>query len=175
MSQTNFVFNVEVSCEENLSEMYGGMTLQMALVKPSNELVVCKATFPASKQTISCSLDPLYDSARGKSSMHSSVLITEGLRPYLKVAFKRQEGYTERLADDILEVCTCGKDYARVALMLYESRCIMNMPRTFTDWYKRFCRIVGCEFNKNYRKGALDYSGLRGRFFYIEDFGSCHV
>ena len=155
MSQTNFVFNVEVSCEENLSEMYGGMTLQMALVKPSNELVVCKAHIPAVQGL----------------SRHDAIV--EGLSSYFGPKFRRANmagiDYLAQLASDLQRYKHKDKDFARIALMLYNSQSMICKPSAFKEWYKVFCEVVGCRYVESYHPHNIgSYEKMRSVFYYVE-------
>lgn len=142
MSDKYFVVNVEVSCEENLGELYPGMTLPMALVKPSNELVVCTATFPA---------------VRG---MNRHDAIVEGLSGYFGARFRRDRvtgiDHLAQLADDLLCFNYKAKDFARVANMLYNSKSMINKPVSFRAWYSVFCSIVGCRHIDSYHQSHVD-------------------
>ena len=108
---------------------------------------------------------------RHAAALRSREEIAAGLSQYLKVAFKRRGEYVVRLAGDIIDVCTCTKDFARVALMLYESKCVTRMPRTFAVWFRTFGTIVGCGYS-DYRKGSLGYKHLLPRFYYLEEYAA---
>ncbi len=155
MSDKNYVLNVEVSCEENLSELYAGMTLPMALVRPSNELVVCEAHIPAAEV------------------LNKHDAIVEGLSPYFGARFRRDRvtgiDRLEQLADDILTYSRRPKDFARVALMLYESSSMICKPNAFNVWYRLFCEVVGCRYVESYHPHNIGrYEKIRRMFYYVE-------
>ena len=55
-----------------------------------------------------------------------------------------------------LEQPNTDKDLARVALLIYESKWFLsNDYRTFSKWYRDFCKIVGCKYHKDYAPSAL--------------------
>ena len=57
----------------------------------------------------------------------------------------------------LLEEPNSDKDLARIALLIYESKCFLNNDyRTFSKWYKDFCEIVGCTYHKSYAPSALN-------------------
>lgn len=61
------------------------------------------------------------------------------------------------------------KDFARIALMIYDSGKLMSAmrPNTFTKWYKKFCELVGCGFHK-YKPNALNPDErLKKAFYYL--------
>lgn len=155
MVNKSYVFNVEVSCEENLSEMYGGMTLPMALVKPSNELVVCEAHIPAERGL----------------SRHDAIV--EGLNGYFGARFRRDKitgiDHLAQLADDLLFYKYKAKDFARVANLLYNSKSMINKPSNFKAWYRIFCNIVGCRYIDSYRQSHVDdFRKYTKQFPYVE-------
>ena len=41
-------------------------------------------------------------------------------------------------------------------------------PHSFSDWYKYFCQIVGCEYNPEYKPSKLkDTKGLEKEFYFL--------
>jgi hypothetical protein len=58
---------------------------------------------------------------------------------------------------------------------LFEVRLIYNSkkmsakkPQTFSEWYQYFCKIVGCEYNKEYKPSKLkDSEGLEKEFAFL--------
>ena len=142
MSEKKFVLSVEVSCKENLGEMYAGMTLPMALVRPSNEMVLCEAHFPAAE------------------GLNKRDAIIDGLAPYFNARFRRDRvtgiDHLEQLADDLLAFNYKPKDFARVANLLYNSKSMINKPASYRAWYADFCRIVGCRHIGSYHQGHVD-------------------
>ena len=155
MSEKKFVLSVEVSCKENLGEMYAGMTLPMALVSPSNKLVVCEAHFPAVE------------------GLNRRDAIIDGLAPYFNARFRRDRvtgiDHLEQLADDLLAFNYKPKDFARVANLLYSSKSMINKPASYNIWYKTFCQIVGCRYVKDYHQNHVeDFHRYTKVFHYIE-------
>ena len=50
-----------------------------------------------------------------------------------------------------------GIEYAKIAYLIYTSKKILprKKPNTFSDWYKFFCKVVGCEYNSEYKPSKL--------------------
>lgn len=47
-------------------------------------------------------------------------------------------------------------EYAKIALLIYNSKKMSaKKPQTFSEWYQYFCKIVGCEYNKDYKPSKL--------------------
>ena len=156
MSEKSFVLKVEVSCEENLGEMYAGLTLQTAVARPGGGLAVCLVTFPAV----------------GRTSGRDAII--DGLAPYFNARFWRDRvtgvDYLARLADDLLAFNFKGKDFARIALMLYDSPSMINKPNAFNVWYRMFCEVVGCRYVESYHPHNIgSYEKLRKMFYYVEE------
>ena len=155
MAKEIFVINVEVSCEENLGKLYAGMTLPMALVRPSNELVLCEAHFPAVE------------------GLNRRDAIVEKLSPYFGARFRRDRltgtDRLEQLADDLMTYNHKLKDYARIALMLFDSGVMICKPKTFSEWYKLFCQAVGCRYVRSYHPHNIgSYDKVKRVFYYVE-------
>lgn len=155
MSEKKFVLSVEVSCKENLGEMYAGMTLPMALARPRGGLSMCTVTFPAA------------------SRISGRDAIIDGLAPYFNARFRRDRvtgiDHLEQLADDLLAFNYKPKDFARVANLLYNSKSMINKPASYNIWYKTFCQIVGCRYVKDYHQNHVeDFHRYTKVFHYIE-------
>lgn len=60
-------------------------------------------------------------------------------------------------------------EYAKIALLIYNSKKMSaKKPQTFSDWYKYFCQIVGCEYNPEYKPSKLkDTKGLEKEFYFL--------
>lgn len=60
-------------------------------------------------------------------------------------------------------------EYAKIANLIYDSNKMSRLkPQKFTDWYKYFCQIVGCEYNPEYKPSKLkDTKGLEKEFYYL--------
>lgn len=65
-----------------------------------------------------------------------------------------------------------GYEYAKIALLIYRSSKLLQRkkPNTFREWYKYFCKAVGCEYNKDYKPSNLPISKrLKDEFYYLLD------
>ena len=63
------------------------------------------------------------------------------------------------------------KDFAKIALMIYDSGKLMPAmrPNTFKSWYEKFCGLVGCRFHKDYKPSILNPDdNLRRIFYYLQ-------
>ena len=60
-------------------------------------------------------------------------------------------------------------EYAKIALLIYNSKKMSaKKPQTFSEWYQFFCKIVGCEYNKEYKPSKLkDFEGLEKEFAFL--------
>ena len=60
-------------------------------------------------------------------------------------------------------------EYAKIALLIYNSKKMSaKKPQTFSEWYQYFCKIVGCEYNKEYKPSKLkDFEGLEKEFAFL--------
>ncbi len=60
-------------------------------------------------------------------------------------------------------------EYAKIAHLIYNSDKMSRLkPNSFTNWYKYFCQIVGCEHNPDYKPAKLkDTKGLEKEFYYL--------
>ena len=60
-------------------------------------------------------------------------------------------------------------EYAKIAHLIYNSNKMSRLkPNSFTNWYKYFCQIVGCEHNPDYKPTKLkDTKGLEKEFYYL--------
>lgn len=54
-----------------------------------------------------------------------------------------------------LKIQRSNKDYARIALLIYESGKLSKKPTKFSTWYKRFCELINCNYNKGYYPANL--------------------
>lgn len=93
-----------------------------------------------------------------------------GLSSYFTMGFKGRNplktDYLPILVDDIMAFQT-PKDQARIANMLYNSREMINKPKSFSQWYKEFCRICGLNRKKYDQNKVDDYDFLKKRFYYL--------
>ena len=80
--------------------------------------------------------------------------------------------YYEKLEDSLTDRVKTRSvlEYARIAHLIYNSD-KMNQrlkPHSFSDWYKYFCQIVGCEYNPEYKPSKLkDTKGLEKEFYFL--------
>lgn len=91
------------------------------------------------------------------------VLDEDNLKGYFTLTFKgggnsttKIDYFTEFLLPD-LRIDRNDKDFARIAYLIYESgKLIKTMrPKTFKQWYRLFCNLVGCKYNVNYKPSNL--------------------
>lgn len=81
----------------------------------------------------------------------------------------RIDYFTEYLLPD-LKIERNAKDFARIALLIYESKVLLpaKRPNNFDSWYRTFCELVGCEYNSNYKRSKLDIDeNFRRKFNYL--------
>lgn len=98
------------------------------------------------------------------------------LRDYFTPAFKgggnshqRIDFFTEYLLPD-LKVDRNAKEFARIALMIYNSNVLLRAkrPNTFDGWYRIFCNLIGCEYNAGYKPSKLAADDvLKRKFDYL--------
>ena len=63
-------------------------------------------------------------------------------------------------------------EYARIAHLIYNSSKMLQRkkPNTFSGWYQYFCKIVGCEYNEEYKPSKLSITkSLKQEFNYMLD------
>jgi hypothetical protein len=96
----------------------------------------------------------------------------EKLKGYFNATFKgmgnNNINYFDWLIND-LQTDRSGKEFAQIALMIYESGKLNNTkPASFTAWYKIFCECIGCE-RKGYTKNKLrnPNKNLKSTFSYL--------
>ena len=59
-------------------------------------------------------------------------------------------------------------EYAKIALLIYNSKKMSaKKPQTFSEWYQYFCKIIGCEYNKDYKPSKLQATESLEREFYF--------
>ena len=69
-----------------------------------------------------------------------------------------------------LEQPDSDKNLARVALLIYESQWFISTDyKTFSKWYKDFCRIVGCTFHSSYEPNKLKPidEDLKNKYYFL--------
>lgn len=117
-----------------------------------------------------------------KKEEQISINVAE-LKSYFKIPFinnkignkkkgDKYETYFEMLIDDLQKKRTM-KDYARFALIIYDSDKLIDCmkPNTFEEWYTTFCRIIGCNHGKGYKRCKLKDRGLENlkrNFYYLQ-------
>jgi hypothetical protein len=75
-----------------------------------------------------------------------------------------------------LKIDRNGKEFAQIALMIYDSGKMNNTkPSTFKEWYRIFCDCVGCEY-KSYDKNKLrnPREDIKNLFNYLQTGQSAH-
>lgn len=98
------------------------------------------------------------------------------LKEYFTLSFKGRvnshpkiDYFTNYLLPD-LKIKRSAKDFARIALMLYKSKALIQSkrPKTFDSWYKIFCDLVGCEYKASYKPNKLDFNeDFQRKFNYL--------
>lgn len=84
----------------------------------------------------------------------------------------KYETYFEMLIGDLQKKRTMI-DYARIALIIHESKKINAtiVPKSFKQWYEKFCKITNCKFNENYNKRCKligkEFNDLKERLYYL--------
>lgn len=99
----------------------------------------------------------------------------DGLRECFRIAFRGAgngniDYFTNNLLPDLKQNWS-DKDFAKIALMIYDSGKLMPAmrPNTFKSWYEKFCGLVGCRFHKDYKPSILNPDdNLRRIFYYLQ-------
>lgn len=68
-----------------------------------------------------------------------------------------------------LEQPQSDKELARVALFIYNSQWFISGDyAVFSEWYKDFCRLVGCKFHESYEPNKLTPSEeLKNKYYFL--------
>lgn len=79
-----------------------------------------------------------------------------------------------KLVSSLTDEARIRSDYesAKIALLIYRSSMMLQRkrPNTFREWYQYFCKVVGCEYNKDYKPSNLPISKrLKDEFYYLLD------
>lgn len=89
----------------------------------------------------------------------SAIIIDEELEQCFKSNFRGIGGnhinYYKNSLLPRLKIQRSNKEYARIALLIYESGKLSNKPTKFSTWYKRFCELIKCNYNKGYNPASL--------------------
>ncbi len=98
------------------------------------------------------------------------------LKDYFTLSFKgggnsplRIDYFTEYLLPD-LKMDRNTKDFARIALMIYNSNILLppKRPNTFDSWYRTFCKLVGCKYIASYKPSKLKIDeNFKRKFSYL--------
>ncbi len=96
------------------------------------------------------------------------------LKKYFTLAFKgggngQIDYFTNNLLPD-LKVDKSDKDFAKIAYMIYSNGKLLPTmrPSTFKEWYKEFCKLVGCGFHE-YKPNALEPDEkFKAAFYYLQ-------
>lgn len=103
---------------------------------------------------------------KDESIKKERVLDEDNLKGYFTLTFKgggnsttKIDYFTEFLLPD-LRIDRNDKDFARIAYLIYESGKLIKAirPKTFKQWYRLFCNLVGCNYNANYKPSNLKIS-----------------
>ncbi len=83
----------------------------------------------------------------------------------------RSIDYSDNIFSD-LNKRRSDKEMAQIALLIYDSEKVLKSARgrTFANWYKLFCDIVGCPYHKDYKRSNLrgeQLESLRKIFYYL--------
>lgn len=94
------------------------------------------------------------------------------LSKYFKLSFKGAgngniDYFTDNLLPDLRQNRS-DKDFAKIALMIYESGTLIDSmrPKTFKEWYRIFCEMVSCRFHENYKPSILKADDKFKHIFY---------
>ena len=99
------------------------------------------------------------------------------LKSCFKVSFSQEDPkshvvYFDYLINDLKEKWN-PIDFARIALIIYESEKINTtiVPRDFSKWYEKFCKIINCEFDDSYKPCKLKrcriFNAMKNRLYYL--------
>ena len=96
------------------------------------------------------------------------------LKEYFKLTFKgggngNIDYFTNNLLPDLKQNWS-DKEFAKIALMIYESGKLIDSmrPNTFKAWYKRFCELVGCGSHEEYKPNKLGVDeSFKRKFSYL--------
>lgn len=93
------------------------------------------------------------------------------LRKYFKASFK---GFAQGSIDSVELLCRkldekyTPKTFAIIASMIYNCPYMTNRPATFSEWYRKFCSIVGCEYKPSYKQSKLQITkSLMDKFYFL--------
>jgi hypothetical protein len=126
------------------------VSIEQAIIQAEQELTTTQ--YPISQQE-----------ATGQSKVNigkpQRIIDAEKLKPYFIPTFKGMGNNSINYFDWLithLQTDRTPKEFARIALMIYESKIALNKtkPNTFKGWYKIFCECVGCE-QKSYQPKDL--------------------
>lgn len=112
-------------------------------------------------------------SGKKESAPQETRVINEDeLKEYFRMSFKggghgNIDYFTGYLLPD-LKVNRSDKDFAKIALMIYNSGKLIDSmrPNTFRKWYQKFCELVGCGFHDDYKPSNLKADDNFKRIFY---------
>lgn len=103
----------------------------------------------------------------------------------LQTYFNDKFDFTKFINELIKEDKRNGRVHARIAYLIFKSQHRNNSKLRklkFSDWYKTFCKIVGCTFVKDYKKESkakcpnkekypyewVNYNDLRNKYSFLE-------
>ena len=99
----------------------------------------------------------------------TTTILTERLKSYFNAQFKgmgNNENYFDNNLIPDLQLPMTGREIATVALIIYESRKMINKPNSFNSWYFEFCQIMGTK-KLTYKPSSLNPATMRRRFYYL--------
>ena len=87
---------------------------------------------------------------------NSSKIDTNRLEACFSYQFKKNAGIDSLV--NLFNDCYGAIWYAKIAYQIYISPHFLNKPRLFSQWYRTFCEIVGCEYCEGYKPCKLKLS-----------------
>lgn len=134
----------------------------------SEELTQHLSSYFTSDETLSVQIDSLCTGS-------IRIIDSQALFGYFKNDFKGIGrgaifNYFEKFIP-LLQRDRTVKDFAYIAHMVFVSRHKSDIfPKKFTDWYRIFCKAVGCPYNKDYKPGKLNHppQSLRDEFYMLK-------
>lgn len=116
--------------------------------------------------------DMISQTTKNENNMRS--IKEDELKSYFKLSFKgggngNIDYFTNNLLPDLRQNRT-DKDFARIAYMIYDNEKLQGSmrPNTFKEWYRIFCKLVGCGFHE-YKPNALSADdSFKKAFYYLQ-------
>lgn len=182
------VYNVQENAPEELAgylqkEIQGAITamnvMEQEAYKPGAVLFNISQTYVYNKERLKA-LGEFRQTLIAKSATigiaasERNINVTE-LSHYFNLSFRgggngNIDYFTNNLLPDLKQKRS-DKDFAKIALMIYESGKLMiaMRPSSFKAWYRRFCELVGCGFHDDYKPSILRADdSFKGIFYYLQ-------